>query len=96
MPETAELAATLTLTESREAQLEFDKKRLNLHHSIVLHRDAVSANDIKTMLAHLEAAGMPADATLRVDGSDGHTRMYATWHEALPVVASTPEGQKDA
>jgi len=71
------------ITEERKAQLNVDRKRLTLDHSIVLHRDSASAADILEMVERLRRAGMPLEATLRFDGSDNHTRAYARWSEAV-------------
>lgn len=79
MPDLAELEDRLAITETREAALELQRRRLTVNHSLTLHRDSVSAADVKEMIAYLESAGMPAEATLRVDGSGNHTRMYASW-----------------
>jgi hypothetical protein len=73
------LAEELTITEERREQLELDRRRLVVSHSLVLHRDKTSADDLKAMIRHLEAAGMPSVATLKIDGQGNHTRMYATW-----------------
>ena len=75
-------AGAMGVTEERKAMLDLMGKRLTIDHSIVLHRDSVSAADLKAMIAQLERAGMPLTATLRIDGTDGHTRMYARWSEA--------------
>lgn len=80
----SELAATLCVSEERSTQLTLDRQRLTLDHSLVLHRDSASAADIKAMIAHLEAAGMPPTATLSVDGSKNHTRLYARWSTEVP------------
>ena len=74
-----ELEAELVITEERTRALNLAHKRLTMSHSLVLHRDSVSAADIKAMIAHLEREGMPPEATLQVDGSKGHTRVYARW-----------------
>ena len=68
------------LTEERKTELDLKRRRLVVDHSLVLHRDSASADDVRAMIAHLEAAGMPGHATLRVDGGRDHTRMWAQWH----------------
>ena len=85
MSDTASLlsfAEVTDITEERKAMLDLMDKRLTVDHSIVLHRDSASAADFKAMIEHLEKAGMPLTATLKVDGSANHTRMYARWSEA--------------
>lgn len=83
--ELAKLAEALLISEERQAEIDLDRKRLNVQHSLLLHRDKASAADVKAMIAHLERAGMPENASLSVDGTHrtgnnpGHTRMYATW-----------------
>lgn len=74
-----ELADAVAITDSRRAQLSLDRLRLTVNHSLVVHRDAVSARDVKAMIAHLEAAGMPGDATLQITSTEGHTRAYGKW-----------------
>lgn len=59
--------------------LDVMNKRLVVDHSLVLHRDSVSAAGIRAMLDALTEAGMPDEATVKVDGADNHTRMYARW-----------------
>jgi len=80
------LGDEIALTEERSSMLDLMKKRLNIGHTISLHRDSASVSDVKAMLAHLERAGMPLTATLtvgsNVDGV-GHTRMFAKWSEDL-------------
>lgn len=73
------LEESVAITEERKSMLDATRKRLWVDHRLTLHRDSVSAADLKAMIAHLEAAGMPAEATLRVDGTEGHTRMNALW-----------------
>lgn len=75
------LAASTAITEQRTAMLDLMRKRLTIDHSITLHRDAASAADVRAMLDHLERAGMPPEATLKVDVPDKHTRMWARWAE---------------
>ena len=81
MSDLEDLGAEVTVTEERKAMLDLMKKRLAVDNSIVLHRDGASAADLKAMFAHMERAGMPLTATLKVDGADKHTRMYARWAE---------------
>lgn len=76
-----DLAEKLMVSEERSAQLDIDRKRLSLDHSIVLHRDSASAADVLAMIEHLQKAGMPLTATLRMDGPDNHTRLWARWSE---------------
>lgn len=73
------LADDVRITEERREALNLERLRLVVDHSLLLHRDKASADDIRAMIAHLEAAGMPGEATLKVDGGHRHTRMYATW-----------------
>lgn len=82
MTDLTELDDALAITEERTSMLDMMRKRLTVDHSLTLHRDAVSAADVKTMIAHLVASGMPAEATLRVDSTTGHTRMHARWATA--------------
>ena len=80
------LGDEIAVTEERSSMLDLMKKRLNISHTISLHRDSVSVSDVKAMLAHLERAGMPLTATLTVNGNAdgvGHTRMFAKWSEDL-------------
>ena len=79
MPDLTEIAEDLLVTEERARALNLERTRLTVDHSLVLHRDSASAADVKAMIAHLEREGMPPEATLRVDGSDRHTRVYAQW-----------------
>lgn len=80
MSDLTELAEALTLTEERKTEIELGRRRLVVNHSLTLHRDKDSADDIRAMLDHLAAAGMPGHATVKVDGSNNHTRIWATWH----------------
>ena len=80
MSDLTDLAGALTLTEERIHQLDLATKRLVVNHSLLLHRDKDSADDIRAMLDHLTAAGMPGHATVKIDGGTSHTRVYATWH----------------
>lgn len=73
------LADDVRITEERREALNLERRRLVVDHSLLLHRDKASADDIRAMIAHLEAAGMPGVATLKIDGHANHTRMYATW-----------------
>jgi len=79
------LAAGIEISEERAAMLDVMSKRLTVNHSLTLHRDSVSAADVGAMIAYLEQAGMPPTATLRIDGTVGHTRMYATWSEEMQL-----------
>jgi hypothetical protein len=74
------LADALTLTEERTSELDLGTRRLVVNHSLTVHRDKDSADDIRAMLDHLTAAGMPGHATVKVDGGQNHTRIWATWH----------------
>lgn len=78
------LAEEFTVTEERKAMLDLMRRRLVIDHSLILHRDSASAADVLAMVSQLQRAGMPLEATLSVDGSDNHTRMYARWSEDLP------------
>ncbi|WP_349862633.1 hypothetical protein [Leifsonia sp. WHRI 6310E] len=88
-----QLADDIAITEERTAMLDTMRKRLTIDHSIVLHRDSASAADIRTMLDHLAAAGMPPEATLKVDGTDNHTRMYARWATPTSNAPAAHEGR---
>lgn len=77
------LAKELVITEERQQEIDLMKRRLVVKHSLVLHRDSASARDLKKMIEAMEATGMPEHATLKVDGQDNHTRMYATWSTEL-------------
>ena len=80
------LSDEIAVTEERSSMLDLMKKRLNIGHTISLHRDGASAADVKAMIAHLEWSGMPLTATLTVNGNAdgvGHTRMFARWSEDL-------------
>ena len=80
------LADEVRITEERQEALDLERRRLVVDHSLLLHRDKASAADIRAMIRHLEEAGMPDTATLKVDGGHEHTRMYATW-------ATDPDGE---
>lgn len=80
------LADGVRITEERQEALDLERRRLVVDHSLLLHRDKASAADIRAMIRHLEEAGMPDTATLKVDGGHEHTRMYATW-------ATDPDGE---
>lgn len=69
----------MTTQQADEAELDKLKRRGMVTHSLTLHRDSTSATDVETMIGHLRSAGMPDHATLSVNGSQGHTRMLATW-----------------
>ena len=78
-----DITEAFDVTEERKAELELSRRRLVVNHSLTLHRDSVSVADIKAMIRHLEAAGMPEHATLDVRASSDagkHTRLWATWH----------------
>lgn len=79
MTDLNDLAGELLITEARQQQIDLDRKRLTVDHSLVLHRDSASAADVLAMIRHLQACGMPDTATLKVDGSENHTRVYARW-----------------
>lgn len=85
------LAAEVRITEERREALDLKRRRLVVDHSLLLHRDKASADDIRAMIAHLEAAGMPGVATLKIDGHGSHTRMYATW-STEPDGFTDPQG----
>jgi len=80
MSDLNELADALTLTEERSNELDLARRRLVVKHSLTLHRDEGSADDVRAMLDHLTAAGMPGHATVKIDGAQNHTRIWATWH----------------
>lgn len=73
------LVDDVRITEQRQEALDLDRQRLVVDHSLLLHRDKASADDIRAMIDHLANAGMPGTATLKMDGSHEHTRMYARW-----------------
>ena len=80
------LSDEIAVTEERSSMLDLMKKRLNIGHTISLHRDSVSVSDVKAMLAHLERAGMPLTATLTVNSNvngTGHLHIFARWSEDL-------------
>lgn len=87
------LADDVRITEERREALNLERRRLVVDHSLLLHRDKASADDIRAMIAHLEAAGMPGVATLKMDGSHRHTRMYATW-STEPDGLTDPRGEE--
>lgn len=80
-----ELGEELIISSSREEQLTLDKKRLAVDHGLTLHRDSASIKDLKAMIQHLEDAGAPEDASIRVDGEfakghyKGHIRVNVRW-----------------
>lgn len=79
-PDLTDLADALEITEERKTVLDLQSKRLTIDHSLTLHRDSDSADDIRAMLDHLAAAGMPGAATVRIDhGVTKHTRIHARW-----------------
>jgi hypothetical protein len=73
------LNAAVEITEQRSQMLDTMKQRVSIKHNLTLHRDSVSVGDVKAMIAHLEAAGMPLEADLDVDQGHGHTRLCAEW-----------------
>lgn len=85
------LAGDVRITEERREALNLKRRRLVVDHSLLLHRDSASADDLRAMIAHLEAAGMPGEATLKIDGDGNHTRMYATW-STEPDGFTDPQG----
>lgn len=81
------------ITEERQEALNLERRRLVVDHSLLLHRDSASADDIRAMIRHLEDAGMPGTATLKMDGfSERHTRMHASW-STDPDDASTEDDE---
>jgi len=88
------LADDLRITEERREALDLERRRHTVDHSLLLHRDSASADDLRRMIAHLEAAGMPDVATLKVDGSHRHTRMYARW-STDPDGCTDPRGEDE-
>lgn len=77
-----------TISEERKAQLDSDKKRLHIEHSVSLHRDEQSIRDLRQMLELLVKAGAPEDATVHVQNTSesftggGHLRLYSRWKKA--------------
>lgn len=91
MSDIQELGEDLIISASRQEQLDLDRKRLSVDHSLTLHRDRASVKDLKAMIQLLEDQGAPEDATIRVDGQfatgkdKGHIRVSVTWStEATP------------
>lgn len=80
-----ELADALVITEERQRALDLERKRLEVSHSLTLHRDKGSAADLQAMLDHLTDAGMPPEATVSVTtmndmkGRTAHIRLCAQW-----------------
>lgn len=83
--EVVALAESVVITEERKSMVDLLSRRTVIVHSVVLHRDGASAADLRAMIRHLEVAGMPGEATLKVDGPDGHTRVWARWAEEIVV-----------
>lgn len=79
-----------TVTEERRAMLDLSRRRLTIEHSVHLHRDSQSIDDLRQMLDVLADAGAPGEATVHVQKTDhaesesfigrGHLRIYAAWH----------------
>lgn len=78
-----------TVTSGRQVQLDAKTKRLNIEHSVHMHRDSQSIRDLRQMLDLLVEAGAPEDATVHVQKTDhpeagsfigrGHLRLMAQW-----------------
>ena len=74
-----------TISESRQAQLDLERRRLCVEHSVSMHRDKQSIRDLRQMLDLLIEAGAPEDATVHVQNTNeafagsGHLRVYTTW-----------------
>ena len=70
--------------------LDLSRRRLTIEHSVHLHRDSQSIDDLRQMLDVLTDAGAPGEATVHVQKTDhaestsfvgrGHLRIYAAWH----------------
>lgn len=75
----AGLGEALTITEHRAAMLKRMTNVLVVNHSLTIERESVSVRDFHEMIAYLEAAGMPQEATLAVEAREGRFRVYATW-----------------
>lgn len=79
-----------TVTEERKTQLSATDKRLLVEHSVHLHRDAQSIDDLRKMLDVLVESGAPPEATIYVNKTDnpeagsfvghGHLRVLARWY----------------
>lgn len=79
-----------TVTEERRAMLDLSRRRLTIEHSVHLHRDSQSIDDLRQMLDVLTDAGAPGEATVHVQKTDhaestsfvgrGHLRISAEWH----------------
>ena len=79
-----------TVTEERRAMLDLSRRRLTIEHSVHLHRDSQSIDDLRQMLDVLADAGAPGEATVHVQKTDhaesesfigrGHLRVSAEWH----------------
>ena len=74
-----------TVTEERRAMLDLSRRRLTIEHSVHLHRDSQSINDLRQMLDVLADAGAPGEATVYVQKTSesfvgqGHLRICAEW-----------------
>ena len=78
-----------TVTEERRAMLDLSRRRLTIEHSVHLHRDSQSIDDLRQMLDVLADAGAPGEATVHVQKTDhaasesfvgrGHLRICAEW-----------------
>jgi len=79
------VSEALTLTQARQEQLDLQRKRLAVNHSLTLHREGMSAADIRAMLDALTAAGMPETASIEVatHRETKHTRIHAHWASPL-------------
>ena len=77
------------VTEERRAMLNLSHRRLTVEHTVHLHRDSQSIDDLRQMLDVLTNAGAPGEATVHVQKTDhaaaeafvgrGHLRICAQW-----------------
>ena len=78
-----------TVTEERRTMLDLSHRRLTIEHSVHLHRDSQSIDDLRKMLDVLTGTGAPGEATVHVQKTDhtesgsfvgrGHLRICAKW-----------------
>ena len=77
------------VTEERRAMLNLSRRRQRVEHSVHLHRDSQSLDDLRQMLDVLADAGAPGEATVHVQKTAhaesgsfvgrGHLRICAQW-----------------
>lgn len=86
-----------SVSEERKTQLSAKDKRLVVEHTVHLHRDSQSIDDLRQMLDVLIEAGAPPEATLYINKTDnpesgsfvghGHLRVMARWYSGQAGVA---------